>query len=163
MLQPNANNTVSSLKTRRNGIPREDHDALLEEKDSLIAELKAQVALLSRELRRKDAMLARIVEEKVDEPLPARAPEATSGSRTFAPGGTQEPGGAQDIDQTPDIGHDQENSEKPTLPKGYRVVATASDAWVLVAPRGLRVAGYRGKLDLREAARAAHEHHQHGQ
>jgi hypothetical protein len=156
MLQPNANNTVSSLETRRNGIPREDHDALLEEKDSLIAELKAQVALLSRELRRKETILARIVEEKVDEPLPARAPEATSGARTFAPGG------AQDIDRPPDIEHDQENSEKPTLPKGYRVVATASDAWVLVAPRGLRVAGYRGKLDLREAARAAHEHHQHG-
>ena len=156
MLQPNADNTVSSLETRRNGIPREDRDALLEEKDSLIAELKAQIALLSRELKRKDAILARIVEEKVDEPPPARAPAATRGSRTFASGG------ARDIDRAPGIRHEQENSEKPTLPKGYRVVATASDAWVLVAPRGLRVAGYRGELDLREAARDAHEHQQHG-
>ncbi|MDP8951549.1 MAG: hypothetical protein M3N18_04810 [Actinomycetota bacterium] len=147
--------TVSSLKTRRNWIPREDLDALLEEKDSIIAGLKERVAFLSDELKRQDAILARIA-EGIDEPLPARASEAAAGPRTLTPGEAR--GGTQ----APDARHRQENSEKPTLPKGYRVVATASDAWVLVAPRGLRVAGYRGELDLWKAAHDAHEHHQRG-
>ncbi len=49
--------------------------------------------------------------------------------------------------------------EQPTLPKGYRVVAVASDAWVLVAPGGLRVAHYRDVLDLWRAQLDAHKHH----
>jgi hypothetical protein len=151
MLQRDADNTVPSLETRRNGIPHENLHALLEEKDSLIAELKAQVALLSRELKRKDAMLSRIA-EGVDEPPPAPVPEATDGPQTLTPRG------ARDI-RAPDVRHRRENPERPTLPDGYRVVATASDAWVLVAPRGLRVAGYRGELDLWQAAHDAHEHH----
>lgn len=152
---PNLNNTVSSLKAQRNWIPREDLDALLEEKDCIIAELKERVAFLSSELKRQDAILARIA-EGVDEPLPARAPEAAYGPQTLTSRG------ARDDTQAPDVRQRQENSERPALPKGYRVVATASDAWVLVAPRGLRVAGYRGELDLWKAAQDAHEHHQRG-
>ncbi len=54
-----------------------------------------------------------------------------------------------------------ERQAKPTLPRGYRVVATASDAWVLVAPRGQWVAVYRGELDLWEAELDARRHHRH--
>jgi hypothetical protein len=57
----------------------------------------------------------------------------------------------------------QEEQERPVLPDGYRVVATASDAWVLIAPRGLRVACYRGELDLRKAAHDARKHHRREQ
>ena len=54
----------------------------------------------------------------------------------------------------------RQKPERPALPDGYRVVAIASDAWVLVAPGGLRVSGYRGELvDLRRAALDAHKHH----
>ena len=155
MLRPNVDKTVSSLKARRNWIPREDLDALLEEKDSIIAGLKERVAFLSNELKRKDDILSRIAENVEELPL-AHAPEAVNSSRKLTPGGTR------DVTQASDACHRQENQEKPTLPKGYRVVATASDAWVLVAPRGLRVAGYRGELDLWKAAHDAHEHHQRG-
>jgi hypothetical protein len=48
--------------------------------------------------------------------------------------------------------------ERPVLPDGYRVVATASDTWVLIARRGVRVAVYRGELDLRRAALDARKH-----
>jgi hypothetical protein len=41
-----------------------------------------------------------------------------------------------------------EKPEQPTLPDGYRVVAIASDAWVLFARGGPRVAWYHGELDL---------------
>lgn len=44
------------------------------------------------------------------------------------------------------------------LPAGYRVVAVASDAWVLIAPGGSRVARYFGTLELARAARDAREH-----
>lgn len=148
------NKTVSSLKAQRNWMPREDLDTLLEEKDCIIAELKERIAFLSSELKRQDAILARIA-EGVDEPLPSRAPEAADGPQALIPRGARDT-------QAPDVRQRQDNSERPALPKGYRVVATASDAWVLVAPRGLRVAGYRGELDLWKAAQDAHEHHQRG-
>jgi hypothetical protein len=38
------------------------------------------------------------------------------------------------------------------------VVAVASDAWVLVAPGGLRVAHYRDELDLCRAELDARKH-----
>jgi hypothetical protein len=41
------------------------------------------------------------------------------------------------------------------IPAGYRVVAVASDTWVLIAPGGARVARYFGSLELRRAARRA--------
>ena len=33
------------------------------------------------------------------------------------------------------------------IPAGYRVVAVASDTWVLIAPGGARVARYFGSLE----------------
>lgn len=143
MLQRNGLKTTPGLETRRHGMTREDPDALLEAKDRIIAELEEQVALLSSELERKDAVLAYIA-EGIGELLPARVPEATDGPRMVAPGEARD--GAM------------ETEEKPTLPGGYRVVAVASDAWVLVSPKGLRVAGYRGELDLCKAALDAREH-----
>jgi hypothetical protein len=56
------------------------------------------------------------------------------------------------------VSESKEKTERPTLPNGYRVVAIASDAWVLLAPGGLRVARYQGELDLWKAELDAHEH-----
>ena len=152
MLQRNEDKMVPSLESLRNGIAPESHDALLEAKDRTIAELRDQVAFLRGELKRKEAILARMVEE-IDELLPARTSKSADGPRMVASGGVRDGNRASDAQQRP---------ERPTLPTGYRVVATASDAWVLVAPRGVRVAGYRGELDLREAASDAREHYQRG-
>lgn len=44
------------------------------------------------------------------------------------------------------------------LPAGYRVVAVASDVWVLVAPGGVRIARYFGSLEPGQAARDARDH-----
>ena len=44
------------------------------------------------------------------------------------------------------------------LPAGYRVVAVASDAWVLLAPGGARLARYRDELDPGLVGRDAQEH-----
>jgi hypothetical protein len=51
-----------------------------------------------------------------------------------------------------------ERPELPTLPDGYRVVAIASDAWVLLAPGGLRLVRYHGELDLWRAEIDARKH-----
>jgi hypothetical protein len=151
MLQRNEENTVPSLEARRSWTSHEEHrDALVQAKDEIIIELKAQVALLRDELKRKDAVLSRIA-ENIGELSSASVPEAVDGPQTVTPGGVVWVG-----DLAPD---GQRRQEKPALPSGYRVVATASDAWVLVAPRGLRVAGYRGELDLWKVALDAREHH----
>lgn len=50
------------------------------------------------------------------------------------------------------------SSKRPTLPEGYRLVAIASDNWVLVAPGGRWVANYRGDLDLWRAIIDARNH-----
>jgi hypothetical protein len=55
-------------------------------------------------------------------------------------------------------GDGEGKQERPALPGGYRVVAVASDAWVLVAPGGLRVAHYRDELDLCRAELDARKH-----
>ena len=152
MLQRNEENAVPVLRARRNRTPhQEDRDALLEAKDGTIAELKAQVALLRDELRRKDAVLVRIT-ESIGE-LSARASEAAGAPPTITPRGAVRAGGPAG-----DGRWGREGSEKPKLPEGYRVVAVASDAWVLVTRRGVRVAGYRGALDLRRVALDAREH-----
>ncbi|MDQ3834646.1 MAG: hypothetical protein M3315_13675 [Actinomycetota bacterium] len=52
--------------------------------------------------------------------------------------------------------------QRPSLPEGYRVVAIASDAWVLVCPRGAWVANYRGDLDLWRATVDARKHRRRG-
>ena len=147
-------NTVPNLEARRNGTARENRDALLEAKDRTIAELRERVALLRGELKRKEAILARMAED-IGELLPESASKTANDPRMVAPGGAVRNG-----NQAPDTW--REKPERPTLPNGYRVVATASDAWVLVAPTGVRVAGYRGELDLRKAAFDAREHHQRG-
>jgi hypothetical protein len=56
------------------------------------------------------------------------------------------------------VSESEEKSERPTLPLGYRVVAVASDAWVLLAPGGPRVARYDGDLDLWKAEIDARKH-----
>lgn len=156
MLQRNEENAVSTLEARRSGRSHEeDRDALLEAKDETIAELRAQVALLRDELRRKDALLSRLTESMGE--LSARVSEAADGSRRVVPGGAVwAEGPASDGRQR------LEKPERPKLPEGYRVVAVASDAWVLVTSRGVRVAGYRGELDLHRVASEAREHYQRG-
>lgn len=154
MLQRNEENIASVLGVRRDGTSNEeDRDALLEAKDETIAELKAQVSLLRDELRSKNAMLLRVT-ESIGE-LSARVSETTGGPRTATPRGTTRAGGPAS-----DARQEREKPERPKLPEGYRLVAVASDAWVLVAPGGSRVAGYRGELDLWRAALDARGHHQ---
>jgi uncharacterized small protein (DUF1192 family) len=156
MLQRNADKTAPGLEPRKNGTPpKEDRDALLEAKDKTIAELKEQVALLRSELKRKDAILSRIAGGN-GKLLPAGTSKTADGSQEVTPRGVR------DGNQAGDAQKGQKKPGRPTLPDGYRVVAVASDAWVLVAPRGLRVAGYRGGLDLWKVALDAREHHQRG-
>jgi hypothetical protein len=155
MLQRHEENTVSRLEARKNGIYHEEnYDALLRAKDGIIAELRAQVALLHRELKRKDAVLSRIA-ENIGELSSARVSATAEGPRTVTARGLVRVGNPTSNGQ-----QRQEKPERPALPDGYRVVAIASDAWVLVTTRGVRVAGYRGKLDLGEVALDAREHHQ---
>jgi hypothetical protein len=152
MLQPNGHKPTPNLEARRNEIPSEGRDAVLEAKDRLIAELRKQVAFLRGELRRKDAILSRVAEEIGEAPVSASKPAdgfQTVVSEKAKNGNTR----AREAEKK------QEKPGRPTLPDGYRVVAVASDAWVLIAPRGLRVAGYRGELDLGKVALDANEHH----
>jgi uncharacterized small protein (DUF1192 family) len=147
MLQRNGEKAGPSLERQRN------RDALLEAKDRSIAELKEQVALLRSELERKDAILSRIAED-MGELLPARVSDA-DGPQAVALREVCNGKVAMDA---------REGYKKPgpaRLPNGYRLVAIASDAWVLVTNRGLRVAGYRGELDLWKVALDARKHHQH--
>ena len=58
--------------------------------------------------------------------------------------------------------NNEEHSEqlpRPVLPVGYRLVAVASDAWVLVAPGGERLARYQGELAPWKAELDARKHH----
>lgn len=153
-MQRNGYTSVSTPETRRNGIPRESHDALLQAKDRTIDELKEQITLLRRELERKEAILLRMV-HKVVELLP-RLEKVPNIPHTVTPEAPRD--GSNN--QVREAKERQGKPERPTLPEGYRVVATASDAWVLVAPRGLRVAAYRGELDLLKAALDARKHYQ---
>jgi hypothetical protein len=156
MLQRNEENIASVVGVRRDGTPHgENRDALLEAKDETIAELKAQLSLLREELRSKNTMLLRVTESISK--LSARLSIVTGDSRTVTTEGTARAG-----DPASDARQGREKPERPKLPEGYRLVAVASDAWVLVAPGGSRVAGYRGELDLWRAALDARGHHQSG-
>jgi hypothetical protein len=156
MLQRNEEHTVSRLEARTNGIYHEEnYDALLRAKDGIISELRAQVVLLHRELKRKDAVLSRIA-ENIGELSSARVSAAVEGPRTV----TASRGLVRVGNSASSVQQRQEKPERPALPDGYRVVAIASDAWVLVTTRGVRVAGYRGKLDLGKVALDAREHRQ---
>jgi hypothetical protein len=151
MLQRNEENIAPVLEVRRDrGPQREGRDALLEAKDETIAELRAQVSLLRDELRSKNAMLLRLTESIGGLSENAGGPRTATPRRTMRAGDSSSDG----------CQGGRENSERPKLPEGYRLVAVASDAWVLVAPGGSRVAGYRGGLDLQRAALDARGHHQ---
>ncbi len=152
MLQRNGDKIAPNLQSQRNETPCRDRDALLEAKDRIIIELREQVTLLSNELKRKDNILSRIAEYTGELPL-AYGLEAANGLQTVKPGRVRDGRaiGAQERGEKP---------ERMTLPDGYRLVAVASDAWVLVAPRGVRVAGYRGELELWKVELDAREHHQ---
>jgi hypothetical protein len=141
---------------QENGLRLEDRDALLDAKDQTIFELKEQVAFLRRELERKDEIMLCMAEANSEMP-PSPTSEAPNGSQKV----TRE--GGWDSDRARDAREGQEEPERPRLPNGYRVVAFASDAWVLIAPRGIRVAAYRGELDLRKVALDARTHHQSGE
>ena len=52
----------------------------------------------------------------------------------------------------------EKKSRHPPLPDGYRLVAIASDNWVLVAPGGSWVDNYQGGLDLWRAVLDADKH-----
>lgn len=138
---------------QEHGIRLEDRDALLDAKDQTIAELKEQVAFLRRELERRGEIMLRILEGG-GEVSPAH--EAPDSLQKIARGGGRD--GARDAREW-----QEEPEQRPMLPSGYRVVAFASDAWVLIAPRGLRVAAYRGELDLRKVALDARTHCQNGE
>jgi hypothetical protein len=152
MLPHNGHKLAPNLETQRNETPSEGRDAVLKAKDRIIAELREQVAFLRGELRRKDAILLRVAKEIGE--APASAPKTADGSRTAVPERVK-----NGNDRARDAQKRQEKPGRPTLPDGYRVVAISSDAWVLVAPRGVRVAGYRGELDLGKVALDANEHH----
>ena len=55
-------------------------------------------------------------------------------------------------------GMDPDSRMPVRLPVGYRLVAVASDAWVLLAPGGIRVARYLGSLDRWRVELDAREH-----
>jgi hypothetical protein len=55
-------------------------------------------------------------------------------------------------------GMDLESTASIRLPVGYRLVAVGSDAWVLLAPGGVRVARYLGSLDRWRVELDAREH-----
>jgi hypothetical protein len=56
------------------------------------------------------------------------------------------------------VSAEERKPRRPPLPDGYRLVAIASDNWVLVAPGGSWVDNYRGGLDLWRAALDADKH-----
>jgi hypothetical protein len=141
-----------SRDIQENGLCLEDRDALLDAKDQTILELKEQVAFLRRELERKDEIMM-CMAGAISEMSPAPTSEAPDGSQKVARGW------GRDGDRAREARDGQGEPERPMLPNGYRVVAFASDAWVLIAPRGIRVAAYRGELDLQKVALDARTHH----
>lgn len=156
-MQPNEDNVAFDLQARRHGKHHADRDAAQEDtRDRTIAELKSQVTFLRRELSRRDDVLmflAGMVGPRSEDAAetPDGIPPQGSPERPVSPG-TRGGAGARKKGRG-----EAQRPEWPPLPEGYRVVATASDAWVLVA-RGARVAGYRGVLEPEEAARDAWEH-----
>jgi hypothetical protein len=107
-------------------------------------------------LERKHEIILCMAEASNEMP-PSPTSEVPDGSQTITRGEGRDDGRARDAREG------QEEPERPMLPNGYRVVAFASDAWVLIAPRGIRVAAYRGELDLRKVALDARTHHSGGE
>lgn len=156
-MQPE-DNVAFDLQARRSGKHQADRDAP-DTRDRAIAELKSQVTFLRRELSRRDDVLMFLA--GMVGPLsegPPEPPEAPPDGPRQVPRPPAPAGGSNREGARRKVRGEPEKREWPPLPEGYRVVATASDAWVLVA-RGARVAGYRGSLDPDGAARDAWEHH----
>lgn len=157
-MQSHQDNTAFDLRTRIKGRHHADRDPLPDTRDRTIAELKSQVTFLRRELSRRDDVLMFLAGMVGPHSKDAtEMPEETSTAPPEVPRSLL-PGVAQDAVQSTGRRGEAEKREWPPLPEGYRVVAYASDAWVLVA-RGARVAGYRGILDPEETARDAWDHH----
>ena len=156
-MQPNEDNVAFDLQARRDGKQHTDRDSPADTRDRTIAELKSQVTFLRRELARRDDVLMFLA--GMVGPRSEDAPETSEEPSNFPPERprTPAPGGAHNGARSRARG-EAEKPEWPPLPEGYRVVATASDAWVLVAG-GVRVGGYRGYLDREGVARDAWEHH----
>ena len=156
-MQHNEDNLAFDLRRSRNGGQQADRETLTDTRERTIAELKSQVIHLRRELARRDDVLmflagmvhTRSGEDSAPPDVSSRAvPERP---KTPPPRETRE-GARRRARGEP------EKREWPPLPDGYRVVAYASDAWVLVAT-GSRVAGYRGILDPEAVAEDAWDHH----
>jgi hypothetical protein len=62
------------------------------------------------------------------------------------------------VEHKTEDGMDDDSRVPVRLPVGYRLVAVASDAWLLLAPGGLRVARYLGTLDRWRVELDAREH-----
>ena len=158
-MQPNEENVTFHLQTRRAERSHTDRDATPDTRDRTIAELKSQVALLRRELARRDDVLMFLA--GMVGPRAEGAPEMPKDpSSVPPPEGPRRPApkGARDGARRRGARGEAQRPEWPPLPDGYRVVATASDAWVLVSG-GVRVSGYREILDPEGVARDAWEHH----
>ena len=157
-MQPNEDNVAFDRQVRRRGKQHTDRDLPADTRDRTIAELKSQVTFLRRELARRDDVLMFLA--GMVGPRSEDAPEMPEEPSNFPPERPRPP--APDVTrngtQRSGSRREAEKPEWPPLPEGYRVVATASDAWVLVAG-GARVAGYRGYLDREGAAEDAWEHH----
>lgn len=146
-------------RSLRNGRQHADRETIPDaDRERTIAELKSQVIHLRRELARRDDVLmflAGMAGSRSGEDLatPDGPPRAAPERPKARPLREAREGARRRSRDEPD-----KKPEWPPLPEGYRVVATASDAWVLVA-RGSRVAGYRGTLDPETAVEDAWEHH----
>lgn len=157
-MQSNEDNVAFDLQARRDERAHADRDAP-DTRDRTIAELKGQVTFLRRELARRDDVLMFLAGMAGPRSEDAQEmPEDPSSLPPERPRTPSTPGGKRDGVRKGAGRGEKEKPEWPRLPQGYRVVATASDAWVLVT-RGVRVAGYRGILDPEVTARDAWEHH----
>ena len=157
-MQPNEENVAFDLQSRRVERHHADRDAAPDTRDRTIAELKSQVTFLRRELARRDDVLMFLA--GMVGPRSENAPEMMEDPSDVSPERPRRsaPGGTRNSAQRGGARGEREKPEWPPLPAGYRVVATTSNAWVLVA-RGAKVAGYRGILDPEVTARDAWEHH----
>ncbi len=157
-MQPNEDNVAFDLQARRDERHHAGRDALPDTRDRTIAELKSQVTFLRRELARRDDVLMFLA--GMVGPRSEDAPEMPEDPPNVPPAGPRPPApGPRDNARRRGSWGEAQKPKWPPLPEGYQVVATASDAWVLVA-RGARVAGYRGILDPEGTARDAWEHHE---
>ncbi|MDP8951530.1 MAG: hypothetical protein M3N18_04700 [Actinomycetota bacterium] len=159
-MQPNEDSVTFDLQARRNERHHADRDTFPDTRDRTIAELKSQVTFLRRELSRRDDVLmflAGMVGPHSEDA--SSVPDETSFQGPPERAVSQTPARTRGASARRAARGEAEKPKWPPLPAGYRVVATTSNAWVLVA-RGVRVAGYRGSLHPEGAARDAWEHHE---